>query len=303
MPYFGGSNLLIEPQVKLIQIRMDPQNLARVYPGEYNIVADIKAALTELIEEIRTQSSPRKLQRTAATRMERARAYHAEREETLRQIARERWDNNPISGERVAMELEAELDRDAVIVSENDTYKFTVQNYLSYGTGEKDLFENGGAALGWGLGAAFGVKLALPERPVVAVVSDGSFLFSGPQPLWTYCRHKAPITVVVLNNQSYNNERNRILAGRGRAYETGRDMVCYLGDPDVDYAAAAGSFGVEGEIVNDPAEIQAALQRAKHATEEGRPYLLDVHVERTGSLATSTWHPEFHIAASNAWEV
>ena len=59
---------------------------------------------------------------------------------------------------------------------------------LPYGPGKRELFTQAGYALGWALPAAFGVKLALPERPVVALVSDGSFLFSGPQPLWTFAR-------------------------------------------------------------------------------------------------------------------
>jgi len=60
------------------------------------------------------------------------------------------------------------------------------------------------------MAAAFGVKLARPDVPVVSVVGDGSFCFSGPQPLWSLARYRAPVTVMVLNNHSYNNERNRI---------------------------------------------------------------------------------------------
>jgi len=85
--------------------------------------------------------------------------------------------------------------------------------------------------------------------------------------------------------------------GRGRVYQTGRDLTSYLGDPDVDYVKVADSFGVEGERVETPDSIKAAVQRAQAATMEGRPYLLDVRVARTGAAATSTWHPEYHIAA------
>jgi benzoylformate decarboxylase len=87
------------------------------------------------------------------------------------------------------------------------------------------------------------------------------------------------------------------MMGRGRSYQTGRDMVCYLGNPDVNYASLAQGFGVEGEVVSEPGDLRAALERGMRATIEGRPYLLDVHVERSGSLATSTWHPEFSVAA------
>ena len=118
---------------------------------------------------------------------------------------------------------------------------------------------------------------------MVSVVGDGSFCFSGPQPLWTMARYKAPVMNVVLNNHSYNNERNRIWHYGGRQFKTGRDMTCYLGSPDVDYAKASEAFGVEGEVVKEPGKLKAAIGRAKRAIADGRPYLLDVHTYRDGS--------------------
>ena len=105
------------------------------------------------------------------------------------------------------------------------------------------------------------------------------------------------MTVIVLNNRSYNNERNRIWNSGGRHCKAARDMTCYLGSPDVDYAKTASAFGVEeGETVSEPAQIKPALDRAKRATVEGRPYLLDVHTRRDGIGATSTWHPPYSVA-------
>ncbi len=293
----AGSQFRIESHVKLIQVRLDVENLARVYPTHLAIVADIKLTIIDLIEEIKRQSSSRKLLRVAKERLQRAKKYKLKNEEVYQSIARKKWDNNPISAERVVLELENLLEKDSVIVSDNDTYSWPIDNYLSYGPEDKDFYFNTGFTLGWGLPAAFGVKLALPDRPVVCLVSDGTFLFSGPQPLWSFSRYRAPVMIIVMNNQSYNNERNRIMSRRGRSWETGRDMVCYLGDPDVNYVKLAAGFDVEGEVVVLPEEIKAAVQRAMKATRDGRPYLLDIHVERTGSLASSTWHPEYSIAA------
>jgi len=297
MPYFAGAGLRLEPQTKLIQVRVDPMNLGRVYPTEIAMVADTRSALIALIEEVRRISASRRLARIAAERMDRGRNYQAKRRASLEEIARRRWARAPISGERLVTELEQALDPESVIVSENDTYQIAIDSYMSFGPGRKDYFTNCGLALGWGLPAAFGVQLAMPDRPVVALVSDGAFLFSGPQPLWSYARYQAPVLVLVLNNQSYNAERARIMMGRGRSYQTGRDMVCYLGNPDINYASVAQGFGVDGEVVSEPGKLRAALARGTRATTEGRPYLLDVHMERSGSLATSTWHPEFSVAA------
>jgi thiamine pyrophosphate-dependent acetolactate synthase large subunit-like protein len=121
--------------------------------------------------------------------------------------------------------------------------------------------------------------------------------------LWSFARYQVPVTIIVLNNHSYNNERNRIMSGRGRSYQTGRDMVCYIGDPDIDYVKLAGGFGVDGEAVTDPDSIKAALDRAKRATAEGRPYLIDMHMERRGSMANSTWYPDYSVASLRTREV
>lgn len=297
MPLAWGDRFQVESQVKVIQYRLDPQNLGRVYPSELAMVADLRIAIAELIEEVRRQVPARTLKRDAAKRTDRSRKYNEQREGALRMIASKHWDDSPVSGERIINELNALLDKDTVIVSENDTYHPMIEQYFKYGPQDKGYFCNAGFALGWGLPAALGVKLALPDRPVVALVSDGSFLFSGPQPLWTYSRYRAPIIAVVMNNRSYNNERNRNMQMRSRSFETGQDMACYLGDPDVNYVQLANGFGVEGEIIDDAASIKPAVQRAQKATREGRAYLLDVHVARTGTLASSTWHPEYSISS------
>jgi benzoylformate decarboxylase len=304
MPLTFGNKLQIESSTKLIQIRLDPENIARVYPTEQAVVADIKLAVIALIEEVKRQApSQRGLKRIAGERLEKARRYNMERKELLKQIAEKRWNDAPLSGERLISELETLLAKDSMIVSENDTYRYHIDHYFRFGPQDKGFFSNAGYALGWGLPAALGVKLALPDKPVVSIVSDGSFLFSGPQPLWSYARYKAPVIIIVMNNRSYNDERNRILQGRGRSYETGLDMACYLGDPDVNYAQLANGFGVEGEVIEGAGAIKAAVQRAQTATKEGRPYLLDVHIARTGSLANSTWHPEYHISSLRSREV
>ena len=171
-----------------------------------------------------------------------------------------------------------------------------MDSLMSFGGDDKPYFSTSPNVLGWGMAAGFGVKLARPDVPVVSVVGDGSFCFSGPQPLWSMARYKAPVTVIVLNNHSYNNERNRIWNGAGRQFEAARDMTCYLGDPDIDFAKAAGAFGVEGETVKEPDGLKDAFARAKSAMVEGRPYLLDIHIKREGLGAVSEWHPPYSVA-------
>jgi thiamine pyrophosphate-dependent acetolactate synthase large subunit-like protein len=74
-------------------------------------------------------------------------------------------------------------------------------------------------------------------------------------------------------------------------------MTCYNGSPDVDFVKASEAFGVEAELVKEPGQIKAAIARGKRATAEGRPYLLEILIQRDGVGAGSTWYPPFSVAA------
>jgi thiamine pyrophosphate-dependent acetolactate synthase large subunit-like protein len=283
------------PGTQLISVRHDPASLARGAPVDLGMVADIRLATADLTAAIRSLATPARLKEIADARMERTRAYTAEMAEFRQRIAHENADRTPVSLERIALELEAALDPDTIYMCDVDSGK-NMDPLMSFGGDAKQYYGTGPNILGWGMAAAFGAKLARPDLPVVAVVGDGCFCFSGPQPLWSMARYQAPVLTLVLNNHSYNNERNRIWHYGGRQFESGRDMTCYLGSPDVDYAKAAAAFGVEGEVVKEPAALKDAIARARRVIADGRPYLLDVHTWRDGIGAASTWHPAYSVA-------
>ncbi|HTP90346.1 MAG TPA: thiamine pyrophosphate-binding protein [Xanthobacteraceae bacterium] len=286
---------LASPGTQLISIRLDPTSLARGAPVDLGMVADLRLAMADLIASIKSMATATRLKEIADERAARTRAYSSQMAEARLAIARGLADSSPISMERLGIELEATLDRDTCYVADVDSGK-TMDQVMSFGGADKQYFGTSPNVLGWGMAAGFGVKLARPDVPVVSVVGDGSFCFSGPQPLWSMARYRAPVTVIVLNNHSYNNERNRIWNSAGRQFETSRDMTCYNGDPDIDFSKAAGAFGVEGEVVKEPAGLKDAFARAKTATVEGRPYLLDIHIKREGLGAVSEWHPPYSLA-------
>ena len=283
------------PGMQLISIRLDPTSLARGGPVDLGMIADVRLAAADLSAAIRDLATPARLKEIAEERAGRTRAYSTQMREFRQSIARENAQRTPVSLERIGLELESALEQDTCYVCDVDSGK-TIDPLLSFGGADKHYIGTGPNVLGWGLAAAFGAKLARPDVPVVSVVGDGSFCFSGPQPLWTQSRYKAPIINIVLNNHSYNNERNRIWHYGGRQFQTGRDMTCYLGSPDVDYAKAADAFGVEGEVVKEPDKLKGAIERAKRATADGRPYLLDIHTYRDGVGAASSWHPPYSVA-------
>jgi benzoylformate decarboxylase len=295
----GPFGEVANPGQKLISIRLDPTSIARTNPVDIAIVADIQLAVRDLIAAVKSEATPQRLAQIAAARSARVHAYTAGLAAMRAAIVRDYPNaaNGPVTLERLAVELEAGLDPDTIYVNDVDSGK-KMDPFMSFGGKNKTYIANGPNILGWGMSAAAGAKLALPDRPVVGVLGDGAFLFGGPTPLWSQARYNIPVTNIVLNNRSYNNERNRIWTfDGGDQFRTGLDMTCYNGSPDVDYAKASEAFGVEAEIVSEPGQIKDALGRAKRANVEGRPYLLDVIVQRDGVGAGSMWYPPFSVAA------
>lgn len=303
----------------LIEVRLDPTRghysagdpiaatanaLATSAPVDVGIIADLKVTLTDLLSAIRSRATPARLKQISEPRIARARENRAQLDDMRMSLARIELERRPLSMARIAVELENVLEKDTAIVENFDSGNEALcQTLMNAGGNNKRWFTQTAVVLGWGVSAAFGVKLARPDMPVVAIVGDGEFMFRGPQPLWSYARYHAPVTVIIDNNRSYDNERHRLWLNGGRQFETGRDMICYNGDPDIDFAKMAASVGVEGEAVADPASLRPALERAKRANADGRPYLLDVQTERGGIGGQSSWHPPYSIAAQRTRRV
>jgi len=143
------------------------------------------------------------------------------------------------------------------------------------------MFNNQGASLGWGLGAALGAKLAKPEQMVVSLVGDGTFVFGSPiATFWAANKYNAPFLCVVFNNGKYNAPRAGIQAADGgQSYSektnnwVGSDIV-----PSPDYAAVCRACGGYGKVVEDPADVKPALKEALEEVKKGKAAVLDVRI-------------------------
>ena len=135
------------------------------------------------------------------------------------------------------------------------------------------------SGLGWGAGAALGAKLAAPERPVVAVVGDGAYLFSNPAAVHhAAALHDLPVLFIVMNNAMWNAVRHFTTAmyPGGRASKRNESPFIRLDHLPAfeQICIAAGGYG---ERVEDPAALPDALERAiAVVTHEKRQALLNV---------------------------
>ena len=181
----------------------------------------------------------------------------------------------PIHPVWVSACLAAARDPDSAIVNE---YTLLPEHCASVRPGS--FFGSSPAAgLGWGAGAALGVKLAEPERQVIAVLGDGSYLFSNPVAVHhASSLHRLPVLFVVVNNSMWGAVRRATLGmyPQGEAARSNRPPFIDLDDLPAfeQVCAAAGGYG---ERVEDPAELPKALERALHAVNvEKRQALLNV---------------------------
>ena len=128
-----------------------------------------------------------------------------------------------------------------------------------------------GWGIGWGIAGAVGVQLAHPDRPVLALIGDGSATYS-IQAIWSAARQKLPITYVIANNGGYRIIKQRLLSFHGNDQFIGMDFE----DPPIDFVGLATSFGLSARRVSDPADVTLALREA--LANDG-PNLIEIIVE------------------------
>jgi benzoylformate decarboxylase len=177
---------------------------------------------------------------------------------------------DPMPAAAVLAALGDALPPGVALVEEAPSHKDTLHEYVPV-TRPRGYVSTGSGALGWGLPVAVG--RALGGERVVCVVGDGSALYC-IQSLWTAARGRAPVTVIVLNNQRYE-----AVASLGRRIGVpevpGTDLA------GLDFPALARGFGVAAARVERAAELGPALARA--LAHEG-PFLLDVAVAAGGAM-------------------
>ena len=278
----------------VIHAHVEPDILSAYNPTAVAILADLNETVHALYDAVKDRMTE-SVKAAARGRHAATQQFLSEAKKKREAEANQNWEKSPISLHRLAYELERGLDKDAIIVSELMTR--LPYEYLAMGLGNKArIGPPVGLALGWSIGAALGVKLARPDNQVVCLVGDGSLLFGQAEALWSLSRYDCPVLIVVFNNLSYNGSRDRQFMFGTSQREKGKDIASYLGHPDTDFAKIAAAFDVKGERVVDPSAIEAALKRGRKETENGRPYLIDARIERTGMGAELENYPETPIA-------
>ncbi len=170
------------------------------------------------------------------------------------------------------------ISRDDIIVNE---YCLDV-NYVRFEKPGTFYGEPPSGSLGWGLGAALGVKLAEPSGRVVAVLGDGSLLFNNPASGLLVSRwYGIPLMIVVLNDSSWGDVKKAVADYLGDPETMHRRIPGVDYPEEVEFASMAQALGIEGYRVENPGELEDTLREAYSRLGEGKAVLVDVRVAPT----------------------
>ena len=274
-PFYPSSVMAVPSGVELLQLDADPVEIARIYPVALGMVGDPKAslrALAEQIERVRTPEQERRAGERAAQAGEQKAAAQAGFASALEQ----KRSTSPMPPIVAVAEIASALEPGTIVVDESITSTLGVRSSLKLAEPGSYFFTRGGG-LGFGLPASIGVKLARPDRPVVAIIGDGTTLYT-PQALWTMAHHQVPVVSVILNNASYMILKQGMASMQGKAAKNDVWPAMDIVDPRVDFLSLSRAFDVPAERVENIDDVAPAIRKA---IASGGPALVEVVVDGT----------------------
>ncbi|MFX0040978.1 MAG: thiamine pyrophosphate-binding protein [Promethearchaeota archaeon] len=249
----------------LIQVDIDPSIVGRAKPITLGIIGDCKEFLIQILEKLK------KVERV--DHREWLEALMKTRQSNLEKLNKKlSKDKVPIMPKRLIKDIFESIDEDTILILDGGDISVSAAEQIYDYKNRKPLSTLAATCMGQ-LGTAIpygiGAKLAKPDKLVVALAGDGSFMIN-IQDLETAVRLNLKTLVYVIAN---NCAWGMIKSGQ-KMYKGKRYIDVDL--PNFDFAKCAESFGCYGEVVTDPNEIKPAFERAKNS---GKPAVLDVKID------------------------
>lgn len=268
VPWFP-SRMDVNPRARVIHVASDPlfaRYPVRTFPADLAIRGHAGTALSALAAAVRRHGRATGAQIT--NRAGALRAEHEAQREAWRAGALAAQGDCPVDFGWLSWCIGDVARDEAIVVNEYDL-RLPHAPFDRPGT----FFSHSPAGcLGWGVGAALGVKLAYPDRTVVATVGDGAYIFSVPTAAhFVGAAYDLPILVIIFNNQCWGAVRKTTegLFPKGWAAKTGEFPLSDL-RPSPAYEKIVEAHGGYGERVERPEEVRPALRRALRAVQEER---------------------------------
>jgi acetolactate synthase I/II/III large subunit len=243
---------LLEPAggVPLVHVHQEPSEIGRVFRPALGIVSDLNVFAKAFAS---LQPAPARWHDwTAELRALRLKGQAVPAYEGTLNIA------------QVMHDLSDLLEDDAVVACDAGNFATWPARFVGFRNGQRFIGPTNGA-MGYGVPAAIGAKIAFPERQVVCLVGDGGFLMTGQEIATAFHHGVAPI-ILVFNNSMYGTIRMH----QERTYP-GRVSGTALTNPD--FAKYIEAFGGHGEVVSTTEEFAPAFRRA---VESGKPAVIEL---------------------------
>jgi pyruvate dehydrogenase (quinone) len=269
-------------QARAVQIDVDPRRIGLRYPAEAGVVGDAAACLKALNAQLKPKADRSFLRQGQVWKAEWLKALNEGADRP----------GKPMKPQRVARDLSQRLAPDAMIVADSGYNTALAAQYLMIR--ENQTFGVSGtlASMGCGLPYAIAAAVAFPGRQVVAVVGDGGISMTLAE-LATAARYRLPIKVVVINNGSLGQIK--------------WEQMLFLGNPEfgcdlapIDFAKVAEGMGVRGLRVEDPDQLEQALD---DAFANGGPVLIDAVVDSAEPMFPPKRREEYMKHLEHAFEV
>ena len=257
---------------KMIQVDIDPGIIGRAKPIKLGVVSDCKQFLSQILEE--AKKTQKVEQRDWLDVLAKSRQDYIS--SIMKKAVK---DKIPINPQRLVKDVLEFMDEDAIFISDGgDITCYCIEQIdfykprppLSY------LQAVGMGHLGTSVGYGIGAKLAKPDKQVISISGDGSFMMN-IQDLETAVRlGLSNLIFVIANNSAWG-----MLKSGQKLFVDKHYIDVEL--PNFDFAKCAEGFGCYGEVVTDPNDIKPALERAKNS---GKPAVIDVKTAWTIPDAT-----------------
>jgi acetolactate synthase-1/2/3 large subunit len=243
-------------------------------PARQRFRADSVTALEQILEAMGRQAKPAAADRIAERRAHYTGLHEARAEE----LAAKEKPGPVITPEYLTACVRGLIDDDTIVISEGITSYGTICDHLRMNR-PGALFTSGGGSLGWNGGAAIGAKLAAPDKTVIALTGDGSYMFSVPSSVhWMARQYRTPFLQVVYNNRGWRAPKQSTLSIHPDGYASRANEIGVSFDPPPDYSAiAAAAGGAFARKVESCEEVEEALAEALQVVKtEKRCAVLDV---------------------------
>jgi acetolactate synthase-1/2/3 large subunit len=269
----------------IVHLDIDPSEINKNKPANLPVVSDVNYALGRLAEMVQERPLQKKFtawhKQIDAWKAKAPFSYAISEEVLKSQHMRDhlKGKESQVILPQMAIEMLYELTQgEAIITTGVGQHQMWAAQFYKFKYPRQLLTSAGLGAMGYGYPAALGAKVACPDRQVVDIDGDGSFLMN-VQELATAHIEKIAAKAMIINNQHLG----MVMQWEDRFYKGNRGHT-YLGDPQnrkqiyPDYVAVCNSFNVKSERVMYKDQLRPAIQRMLDAKE---PYVLDVVVPYT----------------------